>query len=46
MTTVRIWQDRNKTKAFEAFGHSGYSVSGTDIVCAAISILVSNTINS
>lgn len=46
MTTVRIWQDKNKTKAFEAYGHSGYSFSGTDIVCAAISILVSNTINS
>ena len=46
MTTVRIWQSENRTKAFEASGHAGDARSGIDIVCSAISILVSNTINS
>ena len=27
-------------------GHAGFSLSGSDIVCASISILVINTINS
>ncbi len=27
-------------------GHAGYAESGSDIVCAAVSILVINTINS
>ncbi len=31
---------------FTCIGHSGYAEAGSDIVCAAISILVINTINS
>jgi len=31
---------------FETMGHAGFDVSGRDIVCAAVSILVINTINS
>ena len=33
-------------QSFECIGHAGYADSGSDIVCAAISILVINTINS
>ncbi len=31
---------------FHVIGHSGYSESGTDIVCASVSALVFNCINS
>jgi len=46
MTTVRIWKQENSTKAFEAYGHAGYARLGKDIVCSAISILMTNTVNS
>ena len=46
MTKVCIWQDNGKTKAFEACGHAGYARSGIDVVCSAITILVSNAVNS
>lgn len=47
MTEVRV----HKTKSgeylkFTCSGHAGYADYGTDIVCAAISILVINTVNS
>ncbi|MBO5352021.1 MAG: ribosomal-processing cysteine protease Prp [Lachnospiraceae bacterium] len=31
---------------FRSSGHAGYSSNGKDIVCAAVSILVINTVNS
>ncbi|MCR4749614.1 MAG: ribosomal-processing cysteine protease Prp [Lachnospiraceae bacterium] len=46
MTKVCIWRKDNKATAFEAYGHAGYAKAGIDVVCSAISILVSNTINS
>ena len=46
MTTVRIWQSEDKTKAFEACGHAGYARRGIDIVCSAITTLITTTINS
>ena len=33
-------------KGFYCKGHAGYSESGSDIVCASISMLVINTINA
>ncbi|MGN0330689.1 MAG: ribosomal-processing cysteine protease Prp [Kineothrix sp.] len=33
-------------REFSCTGHAGFAYSGRDIVCAAISILVINTINS
>ena len=43
MTTVTIYQNKNGIyKGFELSGHAG----GADIVCAAISMLTTNTINS
>ena len=47
MTTVTIYQTKNGIyKGFELSGHAGYATSGADIVCAAISMLTTNTINS
>ncbi|WFR60091.1 ribosomal-processing cysteine protease Prp [Anaerocolumna sp. AGMB13025] len=31
---------------FRSFGHAGYAQSGQDIVCAAVSVLIINTVNS
>ena len=31
---------------FTCIGHAGYAEAGSDIICAAVSILVINTINS
>ena len=31
---------------FKALGHAGYAISGQDIVCSAVSVLIINTINS
>ena len=33
-------------KGFTVEGHAGFAVSGKDVVCAAVSMLVINTINS
>ena len=47
MTHVSIIKTRNgEYKGFNCVGHSGYAQAGEDIVCAAISVLVINTINS
>ena len=47
MTQITIY--RNQENAFTGFlceGHAGYADAGEDIVCAGISTLVINTINS
>jgi uncharacterized protein YsxB (DUF464 family) len=47
MTTVTIYRANGDTyKGFTCKGHAGFRVSGKDIYCAAISILVINTLNS
>ena len=47
MTTVTVFNDKTGLhKGFEASGHAGYADSGSDIVCAAVSMLTINTINS
>ena len=47
MTHVSVIKTRNGSyKGFNCIGHSGYAEAGEDIVCAAISVLVINTINS
>ncbi len=46
MIKVRIEKKENKIYAFEVSGHAGYASHGEDIICAAISMLVINTINS
>lgn len=40
MTTIKV-----KNNEIEVRGHSGYSLEGSDIVCAAISTLIEATYN-
>ena len=46
MTTITIYKSNNVYRRFTCKGHSGYASSGKDIVCASVSILVFNAINS
>ena len=47
MTKITIYRNENReVERFTCSGHAGYSEYGTDIVCASISVLVINTINS
>jgi len=47
MTTITVWKSRDGAyRGFHCRGHADYAEAGSDIVCAAISILVINTINS
>lgn len=46
MTTIVIFKSNDHYKGFTCMGHAGFDRSGKDIVCAAISVLVINTINS
>jgi uncharacterized protein YsxB (DUF464 family) len=46
MITITIFQDQKGVKRFRCQGHAGYAESGSDIICAGVSALVINTINS
>ena len=47
MTTIRIYKDSTGTyKGFQCRDHAGSGEYGFDIVCAAISVLTINTVNS
>ena len=47
MTKITIYRNQNQeVERFFCTGHAGYAESGSDIVCAGISTLVINTINS
>ena len=47
MTKITIFKNRNdEFLGFKCLGHAGYADEGEDIVCAGISALVINTINS
>ncbi len=47
MNTVTIRRDKDgNITGVTSEGHSGFAESGQDIVCAAISVLVINTVNS
>ena len=47
MTTITVFKTKKGTyKGFRCEGHAGFAKEGSDIVCAAVSILVINTINS
>ncbi len=45
MTVLRVYQKGKLYIGFECEGHSGYSESGSDIVCAAVSTAVEFCIN-
>ncbi len=47
MTTITITKSSDdEYRAVEVSGHAGFAYSGRDIVCAAVSVLTINTINS
>lgn len=47
MTHITIYKSRGQEyTAFRCEGHAGYADAGEDIVCAAVSALAINTINS
>lgn len=46
MTTVLCKKTKNGYQGFSCTGHAGFSEYGSDIVCAAVSVLVINTINA
>lgn len=47
MINVSMFQNKNHSiTGFKLSGHAGYAEHGQDVVCAAVSVLVMNTINS
>lgn len=46
MVKIIIFKDKDTVTRVRSSGHSGYADAGSDIVCAAISILMINTVNS
>ena len=47
MITVKIYKNQEEEYVgFQAEGHAEYAEEGSDIVCAAVSILINNTMNS
>lgn len=46
MITVEIRKSENEYVGFSSKGHAGYAEEGYDIICAAVSVLTLNTINS
>ncbi len=47
MITVTIYKNQeDEYVGFQCKGHAGYGPHGKDIVCASVSVLIINTINS
>ena len=46
MITVEIRKSCGEYSGFSCSGHAGYAEEGFDIICAAVSVLTVNTINS
>lgn len=46
MITVEIRKSGDEYVGFSSKGHAGYAEEGYDIICAAVSVLTVNTINS
>ena len=46
MISVTIFEDHEQVTRFRCIGHAGYAEAGSDIICAGVSTLVINTINS
>lgn len=47
MIRVVFYRDQDRRYlGFKAGGHAGYAEAGSDIVCAAVSALVTNAVNS
>mgnify|MGYP000696504362 CR=1 FL=1 len=46
MITVTIHRSNDSYAGFKVVGHAGYAEEGYDIICAAVSVLVFNTLNA
>ncbi|MCD7955856.1 MAG: ribosomal-processing cysteine protease Prp [Lachnospiraceae bacterium] len=46
MIIFTVWKSGNQYRGFSFQGHAGYAPEGEDIVCAAVSALALNTVNS
>lgn len=46
MIRIKVEKENSRYKKFMISGHAGYAEEGEDIICAAVSALVINTINS
>ncbi len=46
MTNIVFYRKTDKIIGFQSKGHAGYGMKGTDVVCASVSALIINTINS
>ena len=47
MTEITIhYNSKREPIGVRLYGHSGYAEAGNDIVCAALSVLMINTVNS
>ena len=46
MTTVRVRRDEKGVCGLRVYGHAGYAESGSDIVCAAASVLITTCANA
>ena len=46
MITVTVSKKNNSYVSFTSKGHAGYAEEGYDIICAAVSALIINTVNS
>ena len=46
MTTILIRKTKDSYQGFNCIGHAGYADAGSDIICAAVSVLVVNAVNS
>ncbi len=46
MIRFTVWKSEDQYRGFESSGHAGFAEEGEDIVCAAVSALVINAVNS
>ena len=46
MITIEIHKSKGQYRGFLSTGHAGYAEDGEDIICAAVSALTVNAINS
>ena len=46
MITITIFQNQESVTGFRCIGHADYAEYGNDIICAGVSALVVNAINS
>jgi hypothetical protein len=46
MLNICILKHKEQYRAFSVRGHAGYAEAGSDIVCAAVSVLTIHTVNA